>query len=981
MEWGDGRKIRLSIRQKLNAASDKFIEDGNYSKEGARRLRRENRLQNDAVSRVVASQIMYLASYTGKSADELLKSRAFDIIADTTSTGGFIRTESGELERDEFGNYRETNGDFVFTPEKKDKFGKVVDHARNIIYFYRGHNISTMIHEPEHFFLQVMRDLFRDEQLTGRAKQDWDTIAKYLEIEDVDFKLLAQDRRTLTPEQQAKWDKYRSRWIAAQGKFATSGEKFIMLGQAPKLKLRRAFEILKRYMGRVYGSVGRVQIDEFGMPQLDEDGKPHVTTVDDAIQYVGADRQWQSYTMTPEAMEFMSKLYSGTPKERKAKASSSESTSGTGETYHQPLNRDVDLDGNVRVIHITPTLENVPFWQRIRAFGKDRQAEIIRRFADGGVVNEHTGLTIALTKHGLNHILNTTQTNDNLGGQIVYQAIPYLDVLAREAYRVETHEDYKPSASKVQGQSGNLKQVHRFLVPVEFDGEQHILKLTAKEYETGKAEVDEISLYDMKYTKKMPSHPSTNSPNLMGRAARTLGSLDVVSVRDMLRDVNDVEGNPYLGADETYHQSKRIRRSNDSFITQQDIERFEQLVYHWTGHIILGNKFDLRYIGTGEGTQAFGWGLYFAENKKVSQTYRHEGMDEVEKKLVSITTKDGSTYYPSKSGDWSNIKSSALSFVCQEIQSRLLDDPELSPYQVLDELDDAWGYDLDYYKDELEDALNSRTENGRAKSGLTRTGKSRDYVYSDKEIEELQDEVRKHQAVVDAINSIDSIITDPNLNGNLYKVDIPENDVLLNLDASLEEQPIKVQKAIRKITALFDTDGLNNAKTGEEFYNALEKAMVSVIQHKKLHSKKLGTINRADMAASLILNQAGIPGLRFLDQFSRDSGEGTHNFVIWNTDMIQVLGLTEDSDTDAKQYFERTKKLKDGLAAADIEAYHQVIRSADDLDYSLKIAQSQLDAVRRKYEGTEAWLKALNGKPSNLTEKQWLQVRTPNFKL
>ena len=127
---------------------------------------------------------------------------------------------------------------------------------------------------------------------------------------------------------------------------------------------------------------------------------------------------------------------------------------------------------------------------------------------------------------------------------------------------METHEDYKPSATQVKGQSGKLKQVHRFLVPVELDGEQHILKLTAKEYDTGKTEVDEISLYDMKYTKQMSDSLSTNSPNLMGRATRTSSSSDVVSVRDMLEGVNDTYDNPYLSTAESYSQSAIRGRSN-----------------------------------------------------------------------------------------------------------------------------------------------------------------------------------------------------------------------------------------------------------------------------------------------------------------------------------------------------------------------------------------------------------------------------------
>ena len=43
-------------------------------------------------------------------------------------------------------------------------------------------------------------------------------------------------------------------------------------------------------------------------------------------------------------------------------------------------------------------------------------------------------------------------------------------------------------------------------------------------------------------------------------------------------------------------------------------------------------------------------------------------------------------------------------------------------------------------------------------------------------------------------------------------------------------------------------------------------------------------------------------------------------------------------------------------------------------------AERQMEEVRSKYEGTDQWLKAPNGKPTNLNERQWLQVRTPNFK-
>jgi len=44
------------------------------------------------------------------------------------------------------------------------------------------------------------------------------------------------------------------------------------------------------------------------------------------------------------------------------------------------------------------------------------------------------------------------------------------------------------------------------------------------------------------------------------------------------------------------------------------------------------------------------------------------------------------------------------------------------------------------------------------------------------------------------------------------------------------------------------------------------------------------------------------------------------------------------------------------------------------------IPDKQMQDVRDKYEGTDEWMKAPNGSDTNLTEQQWLQVRTPAFK-
>ncbi len=43
-------------------------------------------------------------------------------------------------------------------------------------------------------------------------------------------------------------------------------------------------------------------------------------------------------------------------------------------------------------------------------------------------------------------------------------------------------------------------------------------------------------------------------------------------------------------------------------------------------------------------------------------------------------------------------------------------------------------------------------------------------------------------------------------------------------------------------------------------------------------------------------------------------------------------------------------------------------------------ANRQYDAVVAKYKDSPLWMKAPNGEPTKLSERQWVQVRTPNFK-
>lgn len=56
-------------------------------------------------------------------------------------------------------------------------------------------------------------------------------------------------------------------------------------------------------------------------------------------------------------------------------------------------------------------------------------------------------------------------------------------------------------------------------------------------------------------------------------------------------------------------------------------------------------------------------------------------------------------------------------------------------------------------------------------------------------------------------------------------------------------------------------------------------------------------------------------------------------------------------------------------------------RGSDEVDErTAREIENEKSAVRENYQGTDAWMKAPNGKPTNLTEEQWLAARTKAFK-
>lgn len=273
-------------------------------------------------------------------------------------------------------------------------------------------------------------------------------------------------------------------------------------------------------------------------------------------------------------------------------------------------------------------------------------------------------------------------------------------------------------------------------------------------------------------------------------------------------------------------------------------------VYHGTPHDVVGT-FDLQKIGSGEGNQAYGWGLYFAESPKVAQDYRR-GISHRD-----LFNKIREVY------DELDSSEDAL----EALKDAGLSEKEINLVQALQK-DDFLGFD---YPHQAVNAALKEPQNF-----------------------ELSDETKM------AIANM----------GNLYEVNIladKEND-FLDWDKPLSEQSEKVKNALVP-TILKEFDKTTQAreyilKRGTKS-NGKPLTAEEIEKYKKPMPDPLSitgkggytcTVNSfggrptedSPKASKFLLTQ-GIKGIRYLDQGSRGTGEGTYNYVIFDPKIIQIV--------------------------------------------------------------------------------------------
>ena len=267
------------------------------------------------------------------------------------------------------------------------------------------------------------------------------------------------------------------------------------------------------------------------------------------------------------------------------------------------------------------------------------------------------------------------------------------------------------------------------------------------------------------------------------------------------------------------------------------------------------SKFDPTKIGSGEGAQAYGYGHYFAEVPGVAKGYQ------------SRLSSDQGFSYDGKS----NLSRSQVEDLINEKYGTGYLDNVLRPSGVASSF--------------IDDMVTGTVRSEGSYPRQYKPGSERAKLY---------DELRGK-------------ITHANP-GSFYTVDIPDEMIgrMLDWDKPLSKQPDVVKRINPQSLGLTykQLENGNHAFVNSEgkIIGNLQKGGTQESFTKNWNEdvlrgsgsdlyRQLGQGMEGGPKVSYALRQAGIPGIRYLDQGSRGAGEGTRNFVVFpgQEDLIKML--------------------------------------------------------------------------------------------
>jgi len=235
-------------------------------------------------------------------------------------------------------------------------------------------------------------------------------------------------------------------------------------------------------------------------------------------------------------------------------------------------------------------------------------------------------------------------------------------------------------------------------------------------------------------------------------------------------------------------------------------------------------------IGTGEGAQAYGHGLYMAESPAVAQEYQ--------KQLAADVTIGGKPFYRGKTGN-------KLSSTGNE---------ELDDY-LLANLGDV---------NATRKALLSDIRGIREEAGYT----PKDYQKTLADLRQIRGDVNNQGTG----HLYETSLEWPNPAREASDPLSPEH--FLQWDKPLSQQPEKIQEIIKTQMPESSWEKMKN-RSGQDYYEHYWSGGIGGSGQPRFATQRL--------------EQMGVPGIRYLDQGSRGAGEGTHNYVVFDDRIPKIV--------------------------------------------------------------------------------------------
>ena len=247
---------------------------------------------------------------------------------------------------------------------------------------------------------------------------------------------------------------------------------------------------------------------------------------------------------------------------------------------------------------------------------------------------------------------------------------------------------------------------------------------------------------------------------------------------------------------------------------QQDDNTLDQKAWHGTPYNF--ERFDIGKIGAGVGDQVHGWGLYFAKDRRISEAYK-----EVLSADTGVVIVDVVTYKIDEEGDW--VTGSGKKITNNNPLTFILD--------TFDAIEDSKS---------KENAIKSLKERI---AGTKRTANTESYIAK----------------LEEAINIIEKADVKYENTSRLLKVEVPENDVLLDEQKTFINQNKNVQALLKNTI-----ESLDDARSMKFWENLLNFKLRAFDNAGKVQFKIDGFNKLADGIGKLLESTSNTFGYRTL---------------------------------------------------------------------------------------------------------------------